>query len=225
MRPAELYELLFDYFGPQHWWPGDNPFEVAIGAILTQNTAWTNVERAIENLKNANMLEPGRIATAEPGHIQGLIRPSGHFRQKTGYLIDFCRHLMDHHGGSIERMLDQNLADARKELLALKGIGPETADSILLYAGNHPTFVVDAYTIRICRRIGILDSGRYDEVKAFFQDNLEPDVQLYNEYHALFVELGKNYCTARKPDCAGCPVRGHCDYSRTLEREYSPPRN
>jgi len=225
MRPMELYDILYEHFGPRNWWPGDSPFEIAVGAILTQQTAWTNVEMAIANLKDADMLGPVKIADSDVVYIQELIRPTGFFRQKTAYLVNFCRHLMEEHHGSIEDMLDTNLESARKELLELRGIGPETADSILLYAGGHPTFVVDAYTIRICRRTGMFDSTRYDEVKEFFENSLEPNARLYNEFHAQFVELGKQYCTARKPTCQECPVRSGCRYSRKAGTSDSPPQN
>lgn len=211
MTPRDLYDILFEHFGPQHWWPGDSPFETAIGAILTQNTAWTNVERTIRNLKEADCFSVEEIAAAQ--NLEELIRPAGYFNQKAGYLRNFCQHIIGHHSSSIEEMLDGNLNDVRKELLTIRGIGPETADSILLYAGNHPTFVVDAYTIRIGNRIGLFSTETYHEVKEFFEAGMKPDPQIYNEYHALLVALGKRVCKARDPGCQECPVRESCQFA------------
>ncbi len=214
MQPMILYKKLFDHFGLQHWWPGNSSFEIAVGAILTQQTAWTNVEMAIENLKNAKMLDTEKIASSDLKYLEELIRPSGFFRQKAGYLKNFCQQIIDNHDGSIEKLLGGELQSVRKELLAFRGIGPETADSILLYAGNYPTFVVDAYTIRICQRTGMFDSKKYDEVKAFFEEKVKLDAQVYNEFHALLVELGKNHCTSSNPKCENCPVNNGCQYPR-----------
>ena len=215
MHPKELYEILFKHFGPQHWWPGDSPFEIAVGAILTQQVAWKNVERAIGNLKKADCLCPECIADSDS--LEELIRPAGFFNQKARYLKGFCLHLLDKHQGSVEKLLEQPLETARKELLQLKGIGPETADSILLYAGNHPSFVVDAYTIRVGNRMGLFSSTKYEEVKEYFEKQLEPDAELYNEYHALFVALGKDYCTARRPRCGVCAVKSGCKFGSGKE--------
>lgn len=211
-----IYRELFEHFGPQHWWPGDSRFEVIVGAILTQQASWTNVEVAIANLKNANMLDARRIAEASKETIEGLIRPSGFYKQKTGYLMSFCRYLVDSYDADLDRMFSGDLPELRIELLALRGIGPETCDSILLYAGKKLTFVVDAYMIRVCQRMGLFTSDRYDEVKGFFENNVEPDVQIYNEFHALFVVLGKNYCKARGPMCSSCPLSGGCSHAQTL---------
>ena len=216
MQPIVLYNELLDHFGPQHWWPGDSRFEVIVGAILTQQASWTNVEVAIANLKNANMLDARKIAQASKDTVEELIRPSGFYKQKTGYLMSFCRYLVDRYDADLDRLFSGKIPELREELLAQRGIGPETCDSILLYAGKKLTFVVDAYTIRVCMRIGLLDSGKYHEVKGFFEKNVEPDVQVYNEFHALFVVLGKNYCRAGEPMCSSCPLSGGCSHAQTL---------
>jgi endonuclease-3 related protein len=215
MNPKELYDILHHVFGPQHWWPADSPFEIIVGAILTQQTSWSNVEKAIANLKAANVLAPDKIAGMPLEYLEDIIRPSGFYRQKARYLKALCRHIVNAYSGNIDVMFSRPLADLIPELLALPGIGPETADSILLYAGGKPTFVVDAYTIRICQRIGINDSAKYDEVKEFFESNLPKDILLYNEFHALFVRLGKDLCRPKAPKCGECPVKDRCLHVRT----------
>lgn len=210
-EPLQTYQLLFDRYGPRHWWPADSPFEVAIGAILTQNTNWQNVEKAIRNLRDADALSLQGLAALDPEQLQQLIRPSGYFRQKTERLQLFCHYLLKHHG-SIEILLQQSLNDARKELLGLKGIGPETADSILLYAGELPSFVVDAYTRRIFARLGLLaGSETYAEIRSYFMHNLPHQTTLFNEYHALIVQHAKCHCLT-KPRCQACPLTAHCRY-------------
>lgn len=210
---CEIFTSLYQYFGPCRWWPADSPFEVAMGAILTQNTAWTNVEYAISNLKAADMLSAAKIASASVEEIEELIKPSGFFRQKAVYLQVFSRYLMKEWQGDLNRLFSLSLEKARATLLALKGIGPETADSILLYAGNQPSFVVDAYTRRIFARLGLLNGQEtYDEVRIFFMQHLPVKTQLYNEYHALIVTLAKNHCKA-KPCCDNCPIKGVCNYA------------
>ncbi len=202
----EFYETLLAACGPQHWWPGDTPTEIAIGAILTQNTNWRNVERAIEQLRAADMLSWPAIHHAEFERVAELIRPAGYFRIKTRRLKNFASWLADNFDGKIENLGRQPLFEAREQLLSVNGIGPETADSILLYALNMPTFVVDAYTARIAIRHGLIDeSAGYDELKALFEDNLPEDVELFNEYHALIVNVGKHHCKP-KPRCEGCPL-------------------
>ncbi len=209
-----IYQLLFNHYGPQHWWPGETPFEVTIGAILTQNTNWSNVEKAITNLKQADALSCDAIVAVEQEKLEEMIRPSGYFRQKAERLKLFCWHLADHHQGSIEQLVGQPLEIARRELLSLKGIGPETADSILLYAGNRLSFVVDAYTNRVFARLGILKEGeKYEQVRQLFMSGLPEDVQLYNEYHALIVIHCKDFCR-KKPLCDGCPCRHLCEFTR-----------
>lgn len=202
----EIYRLLEHHFGPTHWWPGDTPFEIAVGAILTQNTAWTNVERAIANLKSADLLDPVRMLECEDEILEQALRPSGYFRVKTRRLRSFCRHLVDHYDGSMAKMAERPMPALREEILCINGIGPETADDILLYALDKVVFVVDAYTRRILSRHGVCagDIG-YEDLRALFERNLRPDLQTFREYHGLIVYCGKDFCRTR-PKCDGCPL-------------------
>lgn len=203
----DVYARLSRHFGPTHWWPGDSPFEIAVGAILTQNTAWSNVERAIENLKRERLLEPRRMLTCEIATLELAIRPSGYFRQKAERLQVFCVYLMERYGGSMKRMARRPLAPLREELLALKGIGPETADDILLYACEKPVFVIDAYTRRILGRHQIADGNLpYEALRAYLERRLPADVELLKEYHGLIVYTGKDFCR-KQPKCEGCPLQ------------------
>ena len=203
-----MYEMLYKAFGPQSWWPGETPFEVAVGAILTQNTNWGNVEKAIANLKKARALNPRAISGMSHDQLAELIRPSGYFNIKARRLRHFTDFLIKQYGGSMKRMAKEDAAALREKLLEINGIGPETADSILLYAANKPVFVIDAYTKRVLSRHGITAGiGGYDDYQGLFHNALEPDEALYNEYHALFVMLGKHYCKP-KPACGGCPLGG-----------------
>ena len=213
----QIYTRLQEEYGPQHWWPADTPFEVMLGAILTQNTAWTNVEKAMASLRGVCGLTPEGILSLTPDRLENAIRSSGYFRQKSARLRSFCRFLMNQYGGDLSGMGGYDTGELREELLSLKGIGPETADSILLYALDRPVFVVDAYTIRILSRLGLVgESIRYDEVQALLMENIEPEIALFNEFHALFVAHGKNRCTKRSPKCLGCPVSDICPaYSGT----------
>lgn len=198
---------MLDALGSQRWWPGETPFEVIIGAILTQNTSWSNVEKAIKNLKAAKKLSPKAMYELDIIELSHLIRPSGFFNIKAKRLKMFINWLFSRHEGDISRLFTQDLQTLRSELLAVKGIGPETADSILLYAGNLPTFVVDAYTHRIFSRHGLIpDESSYDEIKSFFEDNLPQDAALFNEYHALLVNIGKTFCKPKK-FCEPCPLK------------------
>ena len=198
---------MFDALGPRQWWPGETPFEVVIGAILTQNTNWSNVEKAINNLKTAGKLSPVGIYELSVTELAKLIRPSGFFNVKAKRVKAFINWLFSRYEGNLSKMLDQDLQTLRGELLSVKGIGPETADSILLYAGNKPTFVVDAYTHRIFSRHELIpEESTYDEMKSFFEENLPKDVQLFNEYHALLVNVGKMFCKTRKV-CEPCPLK------------------
>lgn len=208
MKPTllEIYEHLAAHFGPCGWWPGDTPFEIAIGAILTQNTAWTNVEKAIANLKREKLLSPRAILTCELAALEAAVYPTGYYRQKALRLRIFCTHLVDRYGGSMKRMAKRPLEELRPELLAIPGIGPETADDILLYACDKPVFVVDAYTQRILHRHGLIDAPmRYETLRALFEANLPKDIALYQEYHGLIVYTGKDYCR-RIPRCEACPL-------------------
>lgn len=203
-----MYDRLSEKYGPQHWWPGDSPAEVVVGAILTQNTAWTNVEAAIKNLKRENVLTFTALRDMARAQLELLIQPAGTFRIKAKRLKAFIEVLWNEHDGSLEVMLEGELDDARQRLLAIHGVGPETADAILLYAGNRPTFVVDAYTNRILRRHFLIDlSGKsdYESVRRLFHECIPPESQVYNEYHALIVEVGKRHCKKRA-NCEGCPL-------------------
>ena len=201
------FETLSRSLGPMRWWPARTPFEVIIGAILTQNTSWSNVERAIANLRRAKVMTVRAMEQISTPRLAQLIRPSGYFRQKAKKLKAFTRFLRRDFGGSLARMFRTPTAALRERLLEVHGIGRETADSILLYAGEHPTFVVDAYTHRILARHGISDGKPdYERVRALFERNLPPDVRLYNEFHALLVNVGKNWCRPREPRCSECPL-------------------
>src|SRR5574337_1137040 len=203
----KIYQKMFDTLGPQQWWPGETPFEVVIGAILTQNTNWSNVEKAIKNLKAAGRLSPEGIHELRVTELALLIRPSGFFNVKARRVKTFINWLFLRYEGNLSRMFAQDLQILRDELLSVKGIGPETADSILLYAGNFPTFVVDAYTHRIFSRHGFIsEESTYDDMKSFFEENLPNDVKLFNEYHALLVNIGKMFCRPKKV-CEQCHLR------------------
>jgi endonuclease-3 related protein len=202
-----IYELLFKRYGPQDWWPGDTRFEIIVGAILTQNTAWTNVEKAIVNLKKAGVLNPAAMNKASEKSLASLIRPAGYYNIKSKRLKNFLELLYLKFGGSLSKMAASSTTDLKSNLLAVNGIGPETCDSILLYAFNKPVFVVDTYTKRIFSRHGFFpQSATYHEVQKLFTDTLPHDVQLYNEYHALIVRLAKEHCFT-KPICTTCPLR------------------
>ena len=214
----ELYTKLFEAFGPRDWWPGDSGFEVAVGAILTQNTAWRNVEKAISNLKAKNLLSPDALYHVPVQDLASVIRPAGYYNIKAQRLKHFVWFLFKESAGDLERLLAEDLDTLRSRLLSINGIGPETADSILLYAGNKPTFVVDAYTRRILFRHNLIpEESSYDEVRNFFMDCLEPDAPMFNEYHALLVHLGHTFCLKKNPKCTECPARGWNDVDGTEE--------
>lgn len=210
----ELYERMFRAFGPQHWWPAQTPFEVAVGAILTQNTSWSNVERAIMNLKRAHALSVRRVDGIPLETLAGLVRPSGYYNQKATRLKIFSRFLIDEYAGSLRRMAREDAAAARQRLLGIKGIGPETADSIMLYALEKPVFVIDAYTKRVLARHGIMDEHHsYGTFQRLFHEAYPAGgmrahelVEFFNEYHALFVMTGKIYCRPSNPSCRECPL-------------------
>jgi endonuclease-3 related protein len=202
----EIYRLLFDAFGPQHWWPGRTRFEIMVGAILTQNTSWSNVAKAIANLQAAGCLEPNRLHTLDVAEIETLIRPAGYFRLKAKRLRNFTQWLFDDYDGDLERLDEIDTQRLREELLGISGIGPETADSILLYALDRLVFVVDTYTARVAVRHGLIEPElTYEQLQDLFASNLESDVPLFNEFHALLVHVGKDFCKP-KPKCAGCPL-------------------
>jgi endonuclease III related protein len=205
------YATLSKTIGPRRWWPARTPFEVIVGAILTQNTAWRNVEKAMVNLRRERLLTPQAMERVSTQRLAGLVRPSGYFRQKAKKLKAFVRFLRNEYGGSLRRMFATPTLELREQLLGVFGIGPETADSILLYAGGHPIFVVDAYTHRILGRHGISSTGKpdYEAVRAMFEANLPADARLYSEFHALLVNVGKNWCRPRDPRCSECPLKSH----------------
>jgi endonuclease III related protein len=208
MNPLlELYYKLNRAFGPQNWWPGDTAFEIAVGAILTQNTSWSNVEKAIQNLKRHRVLSSKALHEMPVGKLADLVRPAGYFNIKAQRLKSFIGFLINAYGGSMKKMKKEEMHTIREKLMGIKGIGPETADSILLYALEKPSFVIDAYTKRVLSRHGILEDGRnYNEFQELFHGSLKRDVPLYNEYHALFVKLGKTYCRKHNEKCAECPL-------------------
>lgn len=204
-----MYKKLYAYFGPQGWWPGETPFEVMIGAILTQNTNWENVEKAIHNLKHAKVFSLPKMLRMPSMRMARLIRPAGYFNLKSKRLKEFLRFLKQRFNADISRMRKENLNTLRQMLLQVNGIGPETADSILLYALDKPIFVVDAYTKRILERHKFIKSkSDYQGVQNLFMQNLKKDVKLFNEYHALLVRLGKDFCLKNKPKCNLCPLKG-----------------
>jgi endonuclease-3 related protein len=210
-HPDELlryYEAMSAALGPMRWWPAKTPFEVIVGAILTQSTAWGNVELAIANLRAAKLLTPSAMLRVRTSRLATLIRPSGYFRQKAKKLKAFLKFLQTGYKGSLPRMFQTPTAELREKLLAVHGIGPETADSILLYAGNHPVFVVDAYTHRILGRHGITNGkADYEKVRALIENLIPRQAELYNEFHALIVNTGKNWCRKSAPRCEECPLR------------------
>lgn len=212
MNLFKVYFLLYEHFGPQNWWPAESPFEVIVGAILTQNTAWSNVQKAIANLKKAGLLNLDQLSSVEPARLAQVIRPTGYFNIKARRLVGVVKWLKAQ--GGLKNLSRINTARLRKELLACYGIGPETADSILLYAFNRPVFVVDAYTRRIFYRYGLIGGKEsYEELKTKIENNFcaaigkksRLMVQVFNEFHALLVRLAKTHCR-KKPFCSGCPL-------------------
>lgn len=202
----KIFSNLYSFYGHQDWWPGDTPFEIAIGAILTQNTNWSNVQKAIENLKKQGLLSPERLNKISTEKLSQLIKPSGYYNIKAKRIRAFLDFLFDYYHGSLKMLKEQETNYIRGQLLSIYGIGPETADSILLYALGKPVFVVDSYTKRVLSRHRILNyNSSYDEFQDLFHNELDRDVQLYNEYHALFVKVGKDYCKP-KPLCERCPL-------------------
>ena len=202
-----IYRTLYRHYGPRHWWPGETPFEVIVGAILTQNTAWKNVERAILNLKKNKILTPEALLKIPRPHLARLIRPAGYFNIKSERLKYFVRFLRASYRGSLRRMFATKLPKLRRELLEVNGIGEETADSILLYAGAKPSFVVDAYTRRVLERHRYLQGDEdYRAIQRIFSSLLPKSLSLYNDFHAQIVEVGKDFCR-KTPQCESCPLR------------------
>jgi endonuclease III related protein len=211
----EYFNSLFTVLGPQHWWPGKTPFEIIVGAILTQNAAWTNVEKAIGNLRHAGLLSPAAIERVPLRRLERLIRSSGYYRQKAHKLKAFSAFLRSEYRGSLKRMFETPTIVLREKLLGVFGIGPETADSILLYAGGHGVFVVDAYTKRILARHGwATEKSKYDDIRWMFERQSPGDVRRFNEFHALIVNAGKNWCRPHDPQCGECPLGRYLEAGR-----------
>ncbi len=212
-----VYRRLFDSLGPQGWWPAKDQFEVALGAILTQATSWRNVEQAISHLKGARVLNPAGVTNTPARRLSVLIKPSLYQNTKARKLKSFTQFFLNEFEGSFKLMSKQPTDTLRERLLGVWGIGPETADSILLYACDKPSFVVDAYTKRVFSRLGFLkEDESYENVKHFFEENLPRDVQLYKEYHALIVAHAKS-CCKKKPECSACALNHGC--SRLKQEE------
>lgn len=208
-RLLELYQQLRSEHGNLRWWPADSPFEVALGAILTQATAWRNVEKAIDNLKAADAFTPEQIHAISQDELEKLLHPSGYFRMKAKKVRAFVEHIIER---PMPVMFKQDVPDLRKELLSIYGVGPETADSIILYAAEKPSFVVDTYTYRLFSRLGWVEGNfHYERLRALFMDNLPHDVNLFNEYHALIVRHGARVCK-KTPDCESCFLQSQCDF-------------
>ena len=203
----KIYSRLYESFGPQQWWPGDSPFEIIVGAILTQNTNWGNVEKALNNLKNENLLSPLSLNQLSHTQLARLIKPAGFFNVKAARLRNFLDYLFENYKGDLDVMAGVPAGRLRRELLSVNGIGPETADSILLYAFHKPAFVIDAYTKRLLYRHGLVDhQADYGLMQELFVKNLNQDTRVFNEYHALIVRIGKDYCKPR-PKCEACPLK------------------
>ena len=208
MTLLALYNKLYKFYGPQGWWPAKTPFETIVGAILTQNTSWKNVEKAIANLKKIGGLSsPLKLDKVSEKRLGRIIRPAGYYNIKAKRLKNFLRFLSSSHGGRLSGISGLDTRKLRHELLNINGIGPETADSILLYAFSRPVFVVDAYTKRIFSRHNLFkEDAPYDRVQRIFMDNLPRNTRIYNEYHALIVRLAKDFCKKKAPNCADCPI-------------------
>lgn len=204
----DYYRALLDAHGPQNWWPGSSRFEVIVGAILVQNTTWKNAETAIRNLRREKLLTPASLHITDMTRLEKLIRPSGYFRQKAKKLKAFTQFLYDECGNSLTKMFSMPTKTLRHDLLSIHGIGPETADSILLYAGEHPVFVVDAYARRILARHGLAPAGKsYEELRGLFETSLPKEPQLFNEFHALIVHTGKEFCRKSEARCTDCSLK------------------
>jgi len=201
-----FYHAMYAHFGPQHWWPGDGPLEIMIGAVLTQNTNWGNVKRAIDRLRAEGLIDVEKLVRIDPTRLAELIQPAGYFRVKARRLQNLMRFVWEECRGDLDALFRRSTADLREALLGVNGIGRETADDIVLYAAGRPTFVVDAYTFRILlRHHHIGEDDDYETIKDHFESHLAADATLFNEYHALLVATGKHFCK-KKPSCAGCPL-------------------
>ncbi len=205
-RLREFYSVLYEAYGPQGWWPGKGKLEVILGAILTQNTSWENAKKAIDKLKREGLISVDGLRLISYEDLAQLIRPSGYYNQKALKIKNFIGFLVEEYGGDLGKMLSEDTERLRSKLLRIRGIGPETADSILLYAAKKPVFVVDTYTYRILSRHNLIgEETTYEEMQNLFMDSFPQDTGLFNEYHALLVKLGKEHCR-KKPICKGCPL-------------------
>jgi endonuclease-3 related protein len=205
-RLNEIYELLVKAYGPQHWWPAESPLEVMVGAVLTQNTNWQGVEQAIANLKRDNLLNQHKLKALSTEELSRLIKPAGYFNLKARRLKNLIGMVTEAYGGDLAAMEQMETAQLRQDLLLVNGVGPETADSILLYAFHRPIFVVDTYTYRVTSRHGLIEEeANYQALQDLFMEHLPLDVEMFNEYHALLVRVGKLHCK-RKARCKGCPL-------------------
>jgi endonuclease III related protein len=218
----DIYRRLSSKYGPQRWWPADGPFEVIVGAILTQSAAWKNVEKCILNLKVAGVLSPSGLRNLSSKELSGLIHSSGYYNAKAVKIKAFVTWFGDKYGDNLDKLFEEDLSRFREELLSIHGIGEETADSILLYAGNKPVFVIDAYTRRVVDRLRIPVKGnKYNHYQKLFTDNLPQDVHMFNEFHALFVALCKDNCL-KTPQCRKCCLAEICNNSQSVRRTSSP---
>ena len=214
----EIYDILLSHFGPQGWWPGETEFEVMVGAVLTQNTNWVNVSKAIENLKKEDLLSFEKLHDLPVELLAEKIKPAGYFNLKAARLKNLLNFIAEEYGGSLEDMFAEDTLNLREYILTVKGIGPETADSILLYAGKKPVFVVDTYTHRIFSRHNVIaEEEGYYEIQEYFMLSLPEEEELYNEYHALIVRLGKEFCKKSKPLCSRCPLNDLDGFTYPLE--------
>ena len=208
-----IYHRLIDYYGPQHWWPAKEPFEVMVGAILTQSAAWQNVEKAITRLKEADAMSPEMLRRLDLSEIGELIHSCGYYNAKALKLKSLACWLGENYTDNLDELFNKDIHTLRQQLLSIHGVGPETADSIILYAAEKPIFVIDAYTCRIISRVGLEQEGNsYAAYQSLFMDSLPPDVRLYNEYHALLVRLGKTVCRP-SPLCRQCCLLNSCQFS------------
>ncbi|HHO76475.1 MAG TPA: endonuclease III domain-containing protein [Deltaproteobacteria bacterium] len=206
--PSEIYAILASHYGASGWWPGDSPLEIAVGAILTQNTAWVNVKKAIDNLKSYGMLDVEKLFLADLSELAALIRPSGYYNVKSRRLKNLISVIMDRYAGDLDALLSRDLDQVRTILLGINGIGKETADSICCYAADKLAFVVDAYTARILQRHGLADiRWVYDDIQSMFQQGLPPSIEVYKDLHAYFVFVGKEFCLSKRMLCLECPLR------------------
>jgi len=205
----EIYTTLYNHYGPQNWWPAESPLEMVVGAILTQNTSWKNVAKAITCLKAVNLMTIESLSGSSNEELAGCIRSAGYYNLKAKRLRNLLNMLCQEFEGSLQRLLEEELCSCREKLLQVNGIGEETADSILLYACGHPIFVVDTYTHRVFSRHNLLEEEcTYGDIQERFMDNLPEDAQLFNEYHALIVRVAKEYCKKTNPLCSDCPLQG-----------------